>query len=44
MVDLFDPSVSKFNMPLFTSPDVGDFIYYGSVDEAGNIFYYGDDE
>ena len=44
MVDLFDPSVSKFNTPLYTSPDVGDFIYYGSVDEAGNIFYYGDDE
>ena len=44
MVDLFDPSVSKFNTPLYTSPDVGDFIYFGSVDEAGNIFYYGDDE
>ena len=44
MVDLFDPSVSKFNTPLFTSPDIGDLIYMGSVDDAGNIFYYGDDE
>ena len=41
---LFDSSNSKFNTPVFSSIPVEDWIYYGSVDDEGNTFYYGDDE
>ena len=40
---LFDSSNSKFNTPLYSSFDVDDWIYYGSVDDEGKTFYYGED-
>ena len=40
---LFDSSNSKFNTPVFSSIPVEDWIYYGSVNEQGETFYYGED-
>ena len=40
---LFDSSNSKFNTPVFSSIPVEDWIYYGSVDDEGKTFYYGED-
>ena len=40
---LFDSSNSKFNTPVFSSIPVEDWIYYGSVDDEGETFYYGED-
>ncbi len=41
---LFDSSNSKFNTPLYSSIPAEDWIYYGSVDDEGKYFYYGEDE
>ena len=40
---LFDSSNSKFNTPAFSSIPVEDWIYYGSVNDEGKTFYYGED-
>ena len=33
-----------FNTPVFSSIPVEDWIYYGSVDDEGKTFYYGEDK